>query len=626
MTKKYYWRTQNTNARYVDSDSGDDVRGDGTMQNPYKSLGKAYRISETKPSMIICRGFFSEDMADGNHSCTIMGDYAGAAVFDGQSIYSFYGFVYTNLIIRNAAGGHVFTSVFTGSPLLAGVGRAGSSNVGSTTAFYLLGLSGSRAIVGRSAPYFGIVGGSGSRNAIFYPIHNEDYYLFPFFYNKPSYWSVVGVKKEDRCKSKNTTSLTSNGCNYSIFADVAFYISDGITFSNCYFGNDCTWWDADGVTQFFPSGETSEEKIQSLRNWIEEQGITSNSGFVFNDCVFLDKNAKEIFNDPENGDLVVKLDAGIPDGVGCLGNGISIAIRDISSDPGTTDNRSTWDITTAKGIKIEDGALKLDFEDDAEELSIETTAIELDPQKYAIDGIYSFIESHFAQCRLLYDKNVLGETYNVGDTLTAGKYVVNGRIQFDGSDYFDQDVITVFDPETAGEDPNKSPTNQFETPFDWDGESTVTELLDSNTTVAVYARSFPNILKVHEGTRVELTPGKTYIILENRSTNPAQCNGRKLFKGSIIEAGESYVITSNGNMKVGLLNDTYTQWTPQQPYGELFISKVGKVFDYDDDGEILSSGNPRTWLTPANGGYSGKMNKTIIQSRYTQLKLIAKKC
>jgi hypothetical protein len=68
MNNTLYWRTSN-GGTYVDSFIGDDYNGDGTAQNPYQSLGRAWRGSSGKPGTITCRGYFAEDMADGDHAC-----------------------------------------------------------------------------------------------------------------------------------------------------------------------------------------------------------------------------------------------------------------------------------------------------------------------------------------------------------------------------------------------------------------------------------------------------------------------------------------------------------------------------------------------------------------------------
>jgi hypothetical protein len=121
MNNTLYWRTSN-GGTYVDSFIGDDYNGDGTAQNPYQSLGRAWRGSSGKPGTITCRGYFAEDMADGNHAATIQGDYYGAAVFDGLSTYMLYGFRHTKMIIKNLPLSGDF-SVNTRADL-AGVGSA----------------------------------------------------------------------------------------------------------------------------------------------------------------------------------------------------------------------------------------------------------------------------------------------------------------------------------------------------------------------------------------------------------------------------------------------------------------------------------------------------------------------
>ena len=126
MNNTLYWRTNNGGI-YVDSFIGDDYNGDGTAQNPFQSLGRAWRgytsYTGSHDSIIItCRGYFTEDMADGNHDATIQGDYYGAAVFDGLSTYMLYGFRHTKMIIKNLPLSGNFN--VDASADLAGVGSA----------------------------------------------------------------------------------------------------------------------------------------------------------------------------------------------------------------------------------------------------------------------------------------------------------------------------------------------------------------------------------------------------------------------------------------------------------------------------------------------------------------------
>ena len=86
-----YWRTRNTSSTwiYCCSETGDDVRGDGTMAHPYKTVEHAY---ETLPSnatgyTINGRGYqkLTKSILD-NHATTIRADYPGAWILDGAAL------------------------------------------------------------------------------------------------------------------------------------------------------------------------------------------------------------------------------------------------------------------------------------------------------------------------------------------------------------------------------------------------------------------------------------------------------------------------------------------------------------------------------------------------------------
>ena len=79
--KKYVWKTQDSSKCYVDANTGDDINGDGSMQNPFRSLGRSTRGTTKKE--IVCRGVFSEDLADSRY-LFLYADYQGAAFFDGK--------------------------------------------------------------------------------------------------------------------------------------------------------------------------------------------------------------------------------------------------------------------------------------------------------------------------------------------------------------------------------------------------------------------------------------------------------------------------------------------------------------------------------------------------------------
>lgn len=616
MAKDYFWRTQSTSYIYVDSDTGDDINGLGTMKSPYQTLGKAWRAQNTKPANIVCRGFFQEDMADGNHAANIQGDYPGAAVFDGDNIFTIYGFNLNNLIVNNCIPGkQEGVNVFSGSPLFAGVGRAtGASYVGNAAADTLLGLSGSRGIIGNSGCYWGLVGGSGSYNGIFYPKCNDTYGLFFFGYNKPSQWSIIGVKKEDRAITKQPTG-GPNGFIRSIFADCAFYIGDHLAFENCYFGSDCTWWDSNTGEQIILEGNTSEEKIAFLESKMAELGA-SNTNCSFKDCVFLDIPGEEIFNNPQVGDLSTKISANISPTIGCLPPCLNIPIKAKESIGDSVS--SMWDPETAtEGIEIKDGEIAL--AEDFSNLpvnSIETGVIEIDPTKLSINALYSAIASHFGQGALINNKNVLGETYTPGQTLPQGKYKVSkGNIDFNYTSYFEGDIITVT---TDGLSFTKS--------TGYSDEAELVAIEDVDLKVVVEIRVFPNLLGITSSRTHTLEEGKTYLIMESASSI-ALNTGRKLYKGSIIDAKSGDIINASEDIKVGILNNiVYPKWVPILPWGEIFISRKGTTIDVDSEGNALTSANDNSYKANNQGGNLNNVTKVDIRYQYSQFKITIITC
>lgn len=145
-TRSYTWLTassgtEGTTTVFVDSYIGNDEQGLGTRTAPYKTLTKAWTAKQTKPAKIVCRGLFSEQMTTGNHSATLVGDYYGAAIFDGQDKYLVYGFAIEKMIILSASS-DANIQVHTGSVALRGVGRANyAGNVGLADAVYGLASS-----------------------------------------------------------------------------------------------------------------------------------------------------------------------------------------------------------------------------------------------------------------------------------------------------------------------------------------------------------------------------------------------------------------------------------------------------------------------------------------------------
>lgn len=615
MTKNYLWRIVNNGAIYVDSNSGDDIAGTGTKDSPFQTLGRAYRGSITKPGTIICRGYFSEDMADGNQSCTIQGEYPGAAIFDGKDTYTLYGFTTHNMVIMNCAPGRADMTVFTGlnnqSPLFAGVGRAGAGRVGDAShANSFPGFAGSNNIVKNCGHYWGHIGGQGSGNVIANPKHNDTYPLF-LWGNTNSYrWCIHGIKKEDRTTNKNSTA-TGNNFFKSIFTDVAFYINDHITFNYCYFGSDCTWWDNKTGEQIILEGETSEEKIAFLKAKMQELGA-ANTNCTLNDCVFLDKTASEIYNNHELGDFTLKLDTEIPADTGTFGAALNIGIKE-ASELGEEGVSSMWDPGSAvNNLTIEDGQIVLADEEGEtiEESAIYTGVIDIDVNKYDIKSLFTEISSKFDKhISVSEKKDIVGQSYNAGDTLPIGKYIVKGDINYGEFQLTDGDILTV-----AEEDQTFSDNSE---------DSKVIELVDPNIEVLTYIRRFSTITYIQEGTSIDLEDGKVYLVME-APEDTALSSGRKLYKGSIVDGADGVSVKASSSLKLGTLNTTNSDWCPLQLWGDISIARNGGEILKDSEGVPLSSGNYNCYnvgTSPSLKNYS----YLPLKYRYQQFKIVARK-
>lgn len=617
MTKNYFWRTVISNAVYVDSNSGDDTNGLGTQQSPYQTLGRAYRGSATKPGTIICRGYFSEDMADGNHSCAIYGEYPGAAIFDGKDTFTIYGFTLYNLIVSNCIPGDGLTTVYTGSSLYAGVGRANAGNVGSAyNAINFPGIAGSNCVFRNCGHYFGQVGGSGNKNVISNPKHNDTYKLFIWGNTNSTNWCIHGVKKEDRTNNKNSTA-TGNNFFKAIFTDVAFHINDHITFNGCFFGSDCTWWNQATGEQIILEGETSEEKIAFLQAKMAELGA-ANTNCTLIDCVFLDKTAAEIYNNHELGDFTVRPEVTeIPANVGVFGPALNITIpnsEDLTVGKGVN---NAWDPDSAvNNIGVENNEIILKDLDTTsfDESSIHSGLISIDVDKFNVRSLFTEMASKFDKQIVINDKEVAGERYELNTDLPQGKYIVKGSLLYKNMPFTDGDILTIVEDNTqCTESPEDS------------GEAYLVELVNPNIEVVVFIRMFSTFLDIQESTSHTLEKGRIYTIL-NAAADVTADTGRVLHKGSIIEGDLVNTISSSENIRLGMLSDSNSDWCPCQTWGNLFVIRDGNAIKKDDEGVPLSSGNANCYTASTNSGaIKSGYNDIPLNSRYQQFKIVARK-
>ena len=634
-TKAMKWRTgpsgaEGTATRYVDSATGSDYFGDGTRANPYQSIGKAYRVTSTKPNLIVCRGRFSEMLADGNHACEIRGDYYGAATFDGAGYYVLYGFTHNRLIIQNTGVGTYDLAVNGGSVAFAGVGRAHhASIVGS--AYNVDGVAGSSVLMDRCSLYWGCIGGT---TAVKYvgvsrPRHNGTYRISLGSYSAGvgmAHGTIYGCAIEDRAKHFTSGQTTFVSTIFGKFAMIANDPQMGYT--GCLFAADCKWYYLSGshgstgtVREIVVTGTTSAERQASVRVGLEaiyeELGTASASRVypTFNDCKFSLQTSEEIFNNPEVQDFTLKTtgDGVINDSTyyGAFPPAVNVPILDDS-----TGVAGSWDERSASGcVCVSDNAICLDETSQSMSGEILSKIVQINPASYQLNGIFAAFMSKFTDYFAYLNKNdVMGETYSAGDTLPVGRYKVKGAVVYQDVNFANNSIIVVTSENTTFADDNYT--------------SELIEIVQPNIQDVIYCRCRSTIyvqIKASDG----LQRGATYL---NCGTKNITYHGRVISPGEsfvALNATETFSCSGDANYTVGVMFDDTrvpsTEWVPAQNFGEYFVMKQSGAIRLDDDGVPVSSGNYLSFQTTANGGYSDQLRKTIINQRFVQFAIFVTK-
>jgi hypothetical protein len=607
--KPFKWRTINAGYRYVDGDAGCDLKGVGTMDNPYKTLRRAWDATTTKPSVIICRGYFSEDMADGNHAAAINGDYMGAATFDGNDTFLIYGFAHSNLIIKNCAPGSELFTVHVGSGLLAGAGRASAVSVGNANGVY--GVLGSPVLLDNTGLYMGAIGGSTAVSGNIYsrPKSNPSYPISLSGYSTNSQTSITvcGCRIANRQKKVSTYAQTYFN---SVLADFDMFVDDSyITLDGCLIAADCKWYY--GSTEIVISGTTSQERQDSLINQATALGVTAFIGLA--NCVFSLQTKVELFNNPDKLDYTLKLTSDAIKGSG-LYYGAMPAALDIPIMDSSAELKETWDENSAAGcVAVSGNAIAIDELSGLETGEILSKVIRFNPSEINMNAIFADFSSKFTgHNSYLWNDALLGLAYTSADELPIARYVVKGSIVYEGENYGDGAIMVVDVAGTFFTD-----TNSY---------STVTELLDANISNVVYIRELPYIF-----VRIQSTDG-----LQQGATYFNYGNETITYRSRNIVSGESFVaensvdtFTSSAGYEIGVMFDDTrvpaSQWVPAQLFGDYFVWKQGGAIQLDTDGVPVSSGNYLSFQTIANGGYSDQLIKSILTTAYAQFRIVVKR-
>lgn len=614
--RPYRWRTRYTAYVYVDSMTGDDVRGEGTMTNPYKTLGKAYRGRSSAPRTIVCRGRFCEDMADGNHATMIMGDYMGAAVFDGEETFLIYGFGHTNMIIENCAPATYDLVVHTGSGLLAGVGRASYAD-GVGLANFVSGVAGSSAIVGKSPMYMGCIGGNTAVAylAVWSPKISGTQKLWYDSAGALSHITVYDVPIENRRRALLTARQKITA---GVFAKCDFFADEPLIFEECLFGADCRWVMEDG-DELDQEGTSGQERLNLLLGEMDARGILEEDRPKFINCEFSAQTSAELFNNAEAGDLTLRPTS---DAVragrryyGALAPALNLPIMEDS-----TGVAGSWDERSANGIlQVSGGAICIDETSTDTAGEIVSKIVKIDTTKMSITGVLTKYASKWCTHGVhLSGAAVLGTEYAPGAVLPPGRYMAHGDVVYKNTNYPDGTVLGVTEEGTT-----------FMSDATDGADAELVEIMDPNIADVCYLRSTPAIFAMIKSTD-GLQRGGVYY---NFGTKPIQYRGRTVAPGeSFVAANSSDPFTpptEQPSYQIGVMFDDSRvpsqEWIPAQFFGEYFVYKVNGVIQLDDDGLPISSGNPLSYQPQAQGGYADVLRKSVMGERYCQFKIIASK-
>ena len=606
--KKYVWKTQDSSYCYVDANTGDDINGDGTMQNPFRSLGRATRGTTNKN--IVCRGVFSEDLADAWHTnLNIYGDYLGAAIFDGKG--EFINLRPSRFLIMkdcceisyllNLASGDLYQSAGVTS-----FGNGGSLPSGIT--------------INCPIRLNTMCGRDNKMPPLCVHPFVSSLSKYKLGYNQEAIYSNNYGTIYDVTIERRQISANKGVTNTYLYSKVDHYINDKQFFKGCLFAKDCNWYyqDSAKVDHKIELGDSyGEERLNLILAAMDEWNVPASSRPTFTDCIFSNQGAYELFNDPDNYDFTLKLtsDAVLPNGryIGAMPPAIHVPILTDS-----TGRAETWDETTASGVvSIQNNEICYDPTLEESRGEILSKVLTLDTSKLSLSAIYAICFNNWAAQNIaISEEAYLGDTYTTADTLPIGKYVVRGNsIAYLDSTYYNGDIVTVSaDGTTFAVEEGQSATLQA--------------VIEPNIENVCYVRTAPTAyayIKASEG----LQRGGTYLNNGNKNIT---------YRGRVIVPKESFVAVNDtdtfscdgdADYKIAVIfDDTRVpsqEWFSSLLFGESFVWKNKGVVKVDAEGNSISSGNPLSYANKANGGYSDLLTKTPINQQYVQFRISVSK-
>jgi hypothetical protein len=516
----YIWRTAAGSNKFVCSYTGSDWYGNGTQAKPYKSLTKAYN-SGSATATIICRGIFNDNLI-GAHNSSINADYFGAAVWDGQGTNNIYAFMHQNMIFINGGAAVGYVGVGIGSP---------GYSVGNAS--WVLGLSGSPALVYNCQLYLAVVGGSANVKYTVYASipASTDYLVSLGSQGVNQNITIHGIPKASMRKSISWAAVKGPNLIYSLISATAIYLDQYGTFTKCMFASDCTFWETD--TQFTPTGATDADKMQSIVDKVATLGAIK---LILTSCKYTSQTASELFNNPAKLDFTLKpgcdaiedLDA--YNGItyyGALKPALNVPIMDDSSG-----EAGTWDENTATGdITVSSSAINFNAAGTNALSEIYSKVVAINPQTTVLDGLKALFLPVFNQKLYMDDRILVDNTHiTAGATLAIGQYIVKLHAIVYGAATINIDEILVV--ASAG------------TSFSFEGGDTTAYVLainDPNVWNPVYVRQ-QNVIYATVAVGGALQSGGVYLNYGNENIT---------YRTRTIAPGESFMAVNSSDTFTG---------------------------------------------------------------------------
>ena len=639
------WRTAPTGTEgtatvYVDSFTGSDLQGDGTRDYPYQSLSKAW-AAETKPSLIVCRGVFSETIT-GDNNCLIAGDYWGAAYFEGQSLYTIYQFMLDNFIIRNC-------------PTNNGDNKVGVGGRGAGGETYASGLVGNNVILSDCALCYGLIGSNQTSMDFFrviwaHPINirGEHYKIKVLglrsnngdgsgnmFHNNTLYDCDIA----DREKHKANKVSDIKCCIFAKFAMIANESTNDV-YKDCLFTADTNWYCIDGygnATQMSVTGNTSAERQQSLLNSLEAWYTDNNIAVAqrtypdFTNCVFSGKTSSKIFNNPEKDDftLIPGCDADAQFGdskyCGALPPALNVPIMSDSSE-----TPATWDERSASGcLKVADNMICIDSEKSEMVGSIHSKVIRIDPVTTQLNGIFAVFHNRWKEYNVYADKHSIfrdytnspdgtnPDEYTTDSDLSDGLYLSTAAATYMGDSIGPGGIVRA----TSGTRFSSSDANaKFIKIVEPNVADCVFVRCRSQVYAHVKAAGNDELLADRETNTTallttELQVGATYF---NDGDKDIRYRQRTIVPGEsfvCLDSTDYFTCPDDPDYEIAIIFDdsrvpAASQWVPAQHFGEYFVAKeAGSI--KSAYGIPMGSGNPHSY--PDSGLYKSTADRVFVQ-------------